>query len=101
MESNSTKLNLKAVILVGGFGTRLRPLTFTKPKPLIELANQPTLIYQIEALVEVGVKEIVLAINYQPEKMVTFIEEIEKKFSGVKIHCSKEEVPLGTCGQLV
>lgn len=100
MESNSNKLNLKAVILVGGFGTRLRPLTFTKPKPLIELANQPTLIYQIEALVEVGVKEIVLAINYQPEKMVTFIEEIEKKFSGVKIHCSKEEVPLGTCGPI-
>lgn len=92
-------LNLKALILVGGFGTRLRPLTFTKPKPLVELCNKPTLMYQIEALVNVGVNEIVLAINYQPEKMREFIEEVEQKYK-VKIVCSKEDTPLGTAGPL-
>jgi hypothetical protein len=44
---------LKALILVGGFGTRLRPLTFTKPKPLVEFANQSIVLHQIEALAKV------------------------------------------------
>lgn len=93
------KLNLKALILVGGFGTRLRPLTFSKPKPLVELCNKATLLYQIEALVKVGVNEIVLAINYQPEKMNDFLKETEKKYS-VKIVCSIETFPLGTAGPI-
>jgi mannose-1-phosphate guanylyltransferase len=60
---------MKALILVGGFGTRLRPLTFSVPKPLVEFANKPVLVHQIEALVKVGVTEIVLAVSYQPEVM--------------------------------
>ena len=46
---------LKALILVGGFGTRLRPLTFTKPKPLVEFANLSIVLHQIEALAKVSV----------------------------------------------
>ena len=49
---------LKALILVGGFGTRLRPLTFTKPKPLVEFCNKPILLHQIEALVKVRVASV-------------------------------------------
>ena len=47
------KLIMKALILVGGFGTRLRPLTLSIPKPLVEFGNKPILLHQIEALVEV------------------------------------------------
>lgn len=96
---NGTHLPLKALILVGGFGTRLRPLTLSKAKPLVEFINKPILCHQIEALKSVGVDEIVLAINYQPERMLDFIKEAEKKYS-IKITCSKEEEPLGTAGPI-
>ncbi len=90
---------LKALILVGGFGTRLRPLTLSKAKPLVEFVNKPILCHQIEALKSVGVDEIILAINYQPERMYDFIKEAENTY-GVKITCSKEEEPLGTAGPI-
>ena len=45
---------MKALILVGGFGTRLRPLTLSRPKPLVEFANKPILLHQIEALAAVS-----------------------------------------------
>ena len=47
---------MKALILVGGFGTRLRPLTLSRPKPLVEFGNKPILLHQIEALAEVRVR---------------------------------------------
>jgi mannose-1-phosphate guanylyltransferase len=70
----------KALILVGGFGTRLRPLTLSIPKPLVPFANKPMIVHQIEALKKVGVDEVVLAINYQPhvmkKEMDKFAEEV-------------------------
>ena len=81
---------LKALLLVGGFGTRLRPLTLSKAKPLVEFINKPILVHQIEALKEVGVDEIVLAINYQPEKMMAFLKETEQKYN-IKLSISKED----------
>ena len=70
---------MKALILVGGFGTRLRPLTLTVPKPLVDFANKPMIIHQIEALRDAGVDTVVLAINYRPSVMKQFIEEWESK----------------------
>jgi mannose-1-phosphate guanylyltransferase len=49
---------MKALILVGGYGTRLRPLTLSKPKPLVEFCNKPMLMHQIEALVDAGVNTV-------------------------------------------
>lgn len=49
---------MRALILVGGYGTRLRPLTLSRPKPLVEFANKPILLHQIEALKLAGVNEV-------------------------------------------
>ena len=54
--------NMKALILVGGYGTRLRPLTLSKPKPLVEFANKPMVLHQIEALVDAGVSQVIIHI---------------------------------------
>lgn len=90
---------MKALILVGGYGTRLRPLTLSTPKPLVDFANKPMIIHQIEALKNAGVDEVVLAINYQPQVMKDFLAEWEVKL-GIKIVCSQEEEPMGTAGPL-
>ncbi|KAI8911691.1 nucleotide-diphospho-sugar transferase [Gorgonomyces haynaldii] len=90
---------MKALILVGGYGTRLRPLTFSKPKPLVDFANKPMILHQIEAMAKIGVKEIVLAVNYQPEVMVDAMKKVQEDY-GVKITFSIEDEPLGTAGPL-
>jgi len=90
---------MKALILVGGFGTRLRPLTLSVPKPVVEFANKAMVLHQIEALAKVGVKTVILAINYKPEAMMSILEPFEKKL-GVKIICSQETEPLGTAGPI-
>lgn len=90
---------MKALILVGGYGTRLRPLTLSVPKPLVDFCNKAMILHQIEALAAVGVTEVVLAVNYQPEKMRVFLEEKEKQL-GIKITTSKEDVPLDTAGPI-
>eukprot|EP00828_Plagiopyla_frontata_P009180 TRINITY_DN1470_c0_g1_i4.p1 TRINITY_DN1470_c0_g1~~TRINITY_DN1470_c0_g1_i4.p1 ORF type:complete len:363 (-),score=70.00 TRINITY_DN1470_c0_g1_i4:145-1233(-) len=84
------------------FGTRLRPLTFSVPKPFIEFANIPIVAHQIKALAKVGVKEIILAINYQqfkPETVESYFKRFEEEYK-VKIICSPENEPLGTAGPI-
>ena len=63
-------MNLKGIILHGGYGTRLRPLTHTGPKQLIPVANKPISQYVLEDLVEAGVKEIAIVLgDIYPEKV--------------------------------
>jgi len=90
---------MKALILVGGFGTRLRPLTLTLPKPLVPFANEPMIMHQVKALVKAGVTDIVLAVNYRPETMVDAMKDIEETYK-IKITFSVETEPLGTAGPL-
>lgn len=73
---------MKGLILVGGFGTRLRPLTFSVSKPLVDFANKPILVHQIEALANVGVTEIILAMSFtQPKQMMDTLKEYEEQVS--------------------
>jgi len=90
---------MKALILVGGFGTRLRPLTLTLPKPLVPFANKPMVIHQIEALVQCGVDHVVLAVNYRAEVMEKEMASHAERL-GIKITMSLETEPLGTAGPL-
>jgi len=90
---------MKALILVGGFGTRLRPLTLSVPKPIVEFSNKAMILHQIEALCKIGVSEVVLAVNYRPQLMSSYLQPYEKKL-GIKISYSHETEPLGTAGPL-
>lgn len=93
------KEGMRALILVGGYGTRLRPLTLSRPKPLVEFANKPILLHQVEALVKVGVTEVILAVSYRAEEMEKELTVAAKKL-GVKMIFSHETEPLGTAGPI-
>src|SRR2546422_1497769 len=87
---------MKGLILAGGKGTRLRPLTINTPKPVVPVANSPFLLYQIDLMQSAGIKEIILSLSYQPRK----IEDLLKDGSdyGVWIRYAVEGTPLGTGG---
>lgn len=90
---------IKALILVGGLGTRLHPLTFTIPKPLIPFVNKPMIEHQIEALSRAGVCEVILAMNYKYKSIVEAVKGYEEKY-GIKITFSLENSSLGTAGPI-
>lgn len=87
---------MKAVILVGGEGRRLRPLTVTTPKPLLSLVNIPFLGHALKMLKRYGVEEVILATGYLPETFETHFGHGEK--FGLKITYVTEKRPLDTCG---
>ncbi|THD26762.1 GDP-mannose pyrophosphorylase B [Fasciola hepatica] len=93
---------MKALILVGGYGTRLRPLTLTHPKPIVEFCNKPMLLHQIEALVEVGVKQIILAVSRCADRCEILESELSKheKRLGARITFSYETEAMGTAGPI-
>src|SRR5215467_3054256 len=87
---------MKGLILAGGKGTRLRPLTINTPKPVVPVANSPFLLYQIDLMRGASIDEIILSLSYQPRK----IEDLLKDGSdyGVWIRYAVEGTPLGTGG---
>ncbi len=89
---------MKAVILAGGLGKRLKPLTATVPKPLLPIGEKSVLEIQINNLAGYGFKEIFIATYYKAEFVESMVGDGKKQ--GVKIRFSKEDVPLGTCGPL-
>ncbi len=89
---------MKAIILAGGLGTRLRPLTFAIPKPLIPVGERPILEVLIENLKAHGVVDIYLAVGYKAELIQLYFQDGQR--FGVNIHYSQEEKRLGTAGPL-
>ncbi|PFH33200.1 GDP-D-mannose pyrophosphorylase [Besnoitia besnoiti] len=90
---------MKALVLVGGYGTRLRPLTLSVPKPLINFCNKSIVEYQIQSLKKAGVTSLILAVAYQPSAMMDALSALEAKYD-MKITCSLEDEPLGTAGPI-
>lgn len=88
---------MKALILAGGFGTRLRPLTCTRSKLMFPIANRPLLDWVLESLARSGVKKVVMAVNYMADA-------IERSFGtsryGMRVEYSRETMPLGTGGPI-
>jgi len=89
---------MKAVVLVGGMGTRLRPLTFAVPKPLLAVGDKPILQLIIEQLRNAGCDEIALATGYLAELVQAFCGDGSR--FGVNIYYLQESQPLGTAGPL-
>jgi NDP-sugar pyrophosphorylase family protein len=89
---------MKAIILAGGRGKRLRPITDYVPKPLVPLNNIPIIEWQIRYLKKFGVEEIIICTGYKAEMIKNFLAM--KNNMGVKIKFSVEKTPLGTGGAI-
>ena len=89
---------MKAVILAGGKGTRLRPLTYTKPKPLLPLAGEPAIVRLIQKLAREGIDEIIVTTNYFAKQLSATLGDGSNY--GVQIHHAEEKTPLGTAGSV-
>lgn len=87
---------MKAVIIAGGLGTRLRPLTYNTPKPIVPVANRPFVVHQIEHLRQHGVDEIILNLHYLSDSIREILNDGQEW--GLTIRYSIEEHPLGTAG---
>lgn len=88
----------QAVIMVGGMGTRLRPLTYFRPKPILPVADKPCLEYLIDSFIRGGVEEIYLACGYRSQQLMDEIGDGSDK--GISIKYSFEDEPLGTAGAI-
>src|SRR3954469_13359068 len=87
---------MQALILAGGMGTRLRPLTVYTPKPVVPICNRPFLLYQIDILRRVGITDITLSLSYQPQKIEQQLGDGTE--FGVKLKYTVEPQPMGTAG---
>ncbi|MBU3923835.1 MAG: nucleotidyltransferase family protein, partial [Nanoarchaeota archaeon] len=89
---------MKVVILVGGFGTRLREVVSDVPKPMALIAGKPFLEHQINFLKEFGLKDIILCVYYKADVIKSYFGD--GRHFGVNLTYSEEDVPLGTAGAI-
>jgi len=87
-----------AVVLVGGFGTRLRPLTNDIPKPMLPVLHRPMIVWLVEQLAEAGVSDVVLALGFKPEPFQQAFPD--GSYGGVRVHYAVEPEPLDTAGAI-
>jgi mannose-1-phosphate guanylyltransferase len=89
---------MKAVVLVGGFGTRLRPLTYTTPKPLLPVGHQTILEHVLHNLARGGVTDAVLSLGFKPDGFLSAYPD--GTCAGVCLHYAVESEPLDTAGAI-
>ena len=89
---------MRAVVLVGGFGTRLRPLTFTTPKPMLPVGHRPIIENLVRMLSSAGVDQVVLALGFKPEPFMSAFPD--GTCAGVSLHYAVEPEPLDTGGAI-
>lgn len=90
-------MHLKAVIMAGGEGTRLRPLTCTMPKPLVPVYGKPAMTHIIDLLARHNIREAAVTTMYMAENISDFYGD---SYDGVKLRYFKEDIPLGTAGSI-
>jgi mannose-1-phosphate guanylyltransferase / phosphomannomutase len=89
---------MKAVVMAGGEGSRLRPLTLGRPKPMVPICNKPVMGHIIDLLKQHGITDIVVTLQYMADAIQDNFGN--GKSHGVNIHYSIEEIPLGTAGSV-
>jgi dTDP-glucose pyrophosphorylase len=96
LEKQKSLLPLEAVLMAGGKGTRLRPMTLTTPKPLLEVGGKPIIEYNIDRLIEFGVQKIYISVNYLKDQLKDYFGDGSSK--GIKIEYIEETEITGTLG---
>ena len=89
---------MQAIVLVGGEGTRLRPLTYGTPKPMVPIMNVPFLARTMERLYEAGIRDVILPAGYMPQAIVDYFGDGSRL--NMKITYVIEETPMGTAGAI-
>lgn len=89
---------MKALLLAGGFGTRLRPLTRTRPKPMLPVLNRPHIAHVFDLLQRHGIDEAVLLTSYLASTFDHLVDDARAR--GLRLEVNQEEEPLGTAGAL-
>ena len=98
LENYKTRLPIDAVLMAGGKGERLRPLTDKTPKPLLKMNDKPIIDYIVEHISSFGIKNISVTVNYLKEQI---IDHFAQPKYGVQVKCFSEPEFLGTIGSIV
>lgn len=97
LEKYITKLPIDAVLMAGGKGIRLRPLTETTPKPLLPVGGKPIIDHNIDRLIRYGIEHVSVTVNYLREQLE---EHYSAPYNGIQINCIREPRFLGTIGSI-
>lgn len=95
LHKTSSRLPLNAILMAGGIGERLRPLTLDTPKPLLKIEHKAIIDYNVEALANAGITNISVIARYLAEQLYN---HFANPVAGVNVKCFTEDIPLGTIG---
>ncbi len=91
-------MTVKAVVMAGGKGTRLRPITYSIPKPVVPIAGKPCMLYLLDSYYSAGIKDVIVTTGYKFSSLITSI--IENRHNDQAILFSVEKEPAGTAGSV-